>query len=406
MIAVVMFALALRASPAVHVADLDRFRTRPVAALEVDDYVYGGYEGAFPSPPHADQNPRKAVVIVWKDFPYRFVFSHEASYCPWMELPSGAAASFQMWEGNDGWAELFNQEGRKERNSFIDIVEDGPDRVWVRWIYFGVNRETGAAAYRGVEDFWAFPNGLILRRQLYHTLMPGDHRGYAREPIELITLCPAGKRWFDVLARDPATAESRAFTGLNVFSPGRVDILWKRVSNPAEIRRIAEERKLKHTPNPLYFGTSCRTGIAWNDFDDARGVAMITPLADGSPFAIIGDSSGFPYDKTRLKDHSDRSTGGWGWGTESWDHWPIGWLNSQAHTIDENSLRTYPNHFAVFGLDLWQMRDEETENREFFSLLGVSGTDVEAVRRIGREWLTESPRDPRSVSRLRVRPNR
>ena len=59
----------------------------------------------------------------------------------------------------------------------VDIIEAGPRRVWVRWTYFGVNMTTGEAAYRGVEDFWAFPNGLILRRQRYHTLKAGDPRG-------------------------------------------------------------------------------------------------------------------------------------------------------------------------------------------------------------------------------------
>ena len=90
-------------------------------------------------------NPRRAFVIFWKDFSYRFVFSHEGSYCPWFELASGAGLSYQFFEGNSGWAELFNNWGRKERNSFIDVLESGPDRVWVRWTYFGVNLAKGFA---------------------------------------------------------------------------------------------------------------------------------------------------------------------------------------------------------------------------------------------------------------------
>ena len=93
---------------------------------------------------------------------------------------------FQFFEGNDGWAELFNNWGRQERNSFVDILEMGPQRVWLRWTYFGVNMEAGRPAYRGTEDFWAYPNGLILRRQCYESLIPKEHKGYAREPIELI----------------------------------------------------------------------------------------------------------------------------------------------------------------------------------------------------------------------------
>ena len=87
-------------------AEFAGMKTGGVSVVEVSDYVFGGYRGEFPSPPHADLNPRKAFIIFWKDFPYRFVFSHEASYCPWFELPSGAGISYQFFEGNDGWAEL------------------------------------------------------------------------------------------------------------------------------------------------------------------------------------------------------------------------------------------------------------------------------------------------------------
>ena len=155
-------------------AQLNSAKTAGVSVAEVSDYRFGGFRGEMKSPPHADLNPGKAFVIYWRDFPYRFVFSHEASYCPWFELPGGAGVSYQMWEGNEGWAELFNEQGRRERNSFVDVIESGPRRVWVRWTYFGVNLEAGEAAYRATEDFWAFPNGLILRRQSYRTLKPGD----------------------------------------------------------------------------------------------------------------------------------------------------------------------------------------------------------------------------------------
>ncbi len=351
---------------------LDSLTTEGVSVAEVSDYSFGGYRGEMKSPPHADLNPGKAFVIFWKDFDYRFVFSHEASYCPWFELPSGAGVSYQMFEGNEGWAELFNEQGRRERNSFVDVIESGPRRVWVRWTYFGVHMETGEAAYRGVEDFWAFPNGLILRRQRYHTLKPGDPRGYAREPIELIVLNPVGRQWFDVLAAEPSTGESRAFTGLDAFSRARVDIYWKRRDDPKKI----------------FAGTTRRAGSPWKEIDDARGFAGVIPLRDGSPFFVIGDASGFPHETTRLKEHGDRKgTGGWGWGTLTWDHWPVGWLNSQAHDQSAETFGRYPSHFAPFGLDLWSMPNETTENRDFYSLLGVGGRDAEEVRRLARDWL-------------------
>ncbi|HWS52714.1 MAG TPA: hypothetical protein VN228_01195 [Pyrinomonadaceae bacterium] len=367
-------------------ARLNSLTTAGVAVAEVSDYVYGGYRGGLKSPPHADLNPGKAFVIFWKDFDYRFVFSHEASYCPWFELRSGAGVSYQMFEGNEGWAELFNEQGRRERNSFVDVIEAGPRRVWVRWTYFGVNMTTGEAAFRGVEDFWAFPNGMILRRQRYHTLRPGDPRGYAREPIELIVLNPVGKQWFDVLAPETSTGESRAFTGVDAFSRARVDIYWKR----------------KDDPKKIFAGTTRRAGSPWKEIDDARGFAGIIPLRDGSPFFAIGDASGFSHALVRLKEHGDRKgTGGWGWGTLTWDHWPVGWLNSQAHDLSAETFGRYPSHFAPFGLDLWSMPNEATEARDFYSLVGVGGADAEEVRRLARSWLESGATDPTRAASLR-----
>ena len=70
-------------------AELAKRSTDGVSALEVSDYAPGHYAGKLsPSPPHADMNPRKAVVVFWKDHSERFVFSHEASYCPIWSCPT------------------------------------------------------------------------------------------------------------------------------------------------------------------------------------------------------------------------------------------------------------------------------------------------------------------------------
>ena len=123
---------------------------------------------------------------IWRDHSHRFVFSHEASYCPILELTSGAAMCDQFFEGNLGDAELFNDKGRKERNSFVDIIQSGPERVWVRWTYFCVNMKDDAKPrLRGTEDYFAFPNGLVLRRMTYESLMPDDIVGYSTQPVEL-----------------------------------------------------------------------------------------------------------------------------------------------------------------------------------------------------------------------------
>jgi hypothetical protein len=94
-------------------AELAKRTTSGVSALEVNDYAPGHYTGSLkPSPPHADGNPKKSVVIFLKDHSHRFIFCHEASYCPFLELPNGAAMCNQFFEGNLGNAELFNNPGR------------------------------------------------------------------------------------------------------------------------------------------------------------------------------------------------------------------------------------------------------------------------------------------------------
>lgn len=360
----------------ISVADLAGKRRGAVSVHEVSDYIFGGYAGTMPSPPHADLNPKRALIISWKDFPFRFVFAHEGSYCPWFEFPSGAGHCFQFFEGNDGWAELFNNFGRREENSFVEVMDAGPKHVWVRWIYFGVNQNTGQRAYRAVEDFWAFANGHILRKQTFRSLMPGDHRGYAREPIEMIGMCPKGRLWSGVLRQDPIVGDHHALAVLDVFSKKRYDVFWK-----------AE-------PGTLYQSTSRRTGDSWQALDAARGVALITPLKEGSVFCVLGDAGGFGHEFTRIKEHSFKDTGGLGWGSRSWDHWPVGWLNSQANEVNAESLQKYPNHFSPAGMDLFALANETVEGRNFYSLIGVGGDNLEQIRGVAREWLERLERKP------------
>jgi hypothetical protein len=355
--------------PPISMAQLAEQKPEDVSVTEVSDYVFGGYKGPMPSPPHADLNPKHAFIIRWRNFPFRFVFCHEGSYCPWFEFPSGAGQCFQFFEGNEGWAELFNNFGRQEQNSFVDVLERGPKRVWVRWTYFGVNQDTGERAYRAVEDFRAFPNGHILRRQSFSTLMPGQNRGYAREPIEMIAMCPVGKLWYDVLQKEPQTGDSHALAVLDAFSTNRYDVFWRR------------------KPGELFRSTQRRTGCSWKLLDDSPGVVMVVPQQDCAAFCVMGDVGGFRHDFTRIKEHSFNDTGGWGWSSHSWDHWPIGWLNSQAHDVAADTLNTYPNHFSPAGMDFWSLPNEQVEKREYYSLIGVGGNDLELVRKVARRWL-------------------
>lgn len=354
-------------------AGLRDYRTDGVSATEVSDYVYGNYRGDFDPPFHADNNPRRAFVVLFKDARYRFIFSHEASYCPYVEVPDGTGLAFQFFEGNDGWAELLNQWGRRERNSFVQIVEPGPKRVWIRWIYTGVNISAGEGAYRATEDFWAYPNGIIIRRQSYETLRPQDFRGYSREPIEMMAMCPVGQLWFDILRQDLSSGESHALAVLDTSSSMRYDVFWKR------------------KPGTLLQATARRTGATWRELDDAPGVALVTPLKNGAPFTVFGDASGFRHDYTRIKDHSFPDTGGVGWISQAWDHWPIGWANSQGHEVNAESLKKYPNTFSPVGMDFFALPNEETERGVYFSMIGLGGNDLEEIRSAGGKWLALGP---------------
>ena len=391
----------IRAKPApVTMAELARQTPQAVSVLEVTDYAPGHYSGSLtPSPPHADMNAKRAVVVFWEGRPERFIFSHEASYCPLLELPNGAAMCNQFFEGNLGDAELFNNMGRKERNSFVDIVESGPLRVWVRWTYFCVNmNDDTKPRLRGTEDYFAYPNGLILRRMSYESLMPEDIVGYSTQPVELFGVAPVGSTIKDLFPRDPGRGDYLTHTVLDLYRDARYDIFW---GENGAVRRRGDDATL--------------AAIA-----RSKGSALALPFKGIMLFAVVGEASGFPPGKNQLVDHcTPGAEGGCDWGQGLWDHWPIGWLNSQTSFWKPGS--PYPFSFGSVGqffvpdgkriksfakdypelcndmvLNRW------TERRVFCVLLG-SAHDAEEARRIGRKWLDKgvSCAKPESIADLR-----
>ena len=267
----------------VTMAELAKRTTLGVSALEVNDYAPGHYTGALtPSPPHADMNARKAVVVFWRDHPQRFVFSHEASYCPLLELPSGAAMCNQFFEGNLGEAELFNNMGRKEKNSFVDVVQSGPQRVWVRWTYFAVNMNDDAKPrLRGTEDYFAYPNGLVLRRMTYESLMPAEIVGYSTQPVELFGARPVAKLIKDLFPRDSQRGDYHTHAVLDLYGDRRYDVYW---GEKGEVRRRGDDATLaaiSHSP----------------------GCALVLPFREKLLFAVLGVTGGFPAEKSQVVDH-------------------------------------------------------------------------------------------------------
>jgi hypothetical protein len=384
----------------VTMAELAHRVTEGVSAVEVNDYAPGHYTGAMiPSPPHADLNPGKAVVIFWKDPSQRFVFSHEASYCPYLEFTNGAGMCNQFFEGNLGDAELFNNGGRKERNSFVDILQRGPQRVWVRWTYFCVNlTDDTKPRLRGTEDYFAYPNGLVLRRMTYESLMPNEVVGYSTQPVELFGVLPAGSVFRDLFPRDAEHGDWQVLAALDLYSDRRYDIYW---DEKGGVRRRGNDATLV-------------------DIWQSPGCALVLPFREKLLFAVLGKASGFPSEKNRLVDHcTPGAQGGSGWGTGLWDHWPIGWANSQGSGWKPGSPFAY--HYGSIGQFLvpdgkplksfWRdyseyCKDMEvnrwTESHVFYVLLG-SASDSDTIRRIGRNWLDQSGgcARPESIANLK-----
>jgi hypothetical protein len=372
--------------PPASFAKLDK-QIRGVAAVEVNDFAYPGYTGVFePSPPHADLNPRKAVIIGWQNSSQRFIFSHEASYCPFLLMSNGLGLSSQFFEGNDGWAELFNNNGRKTRNSFVDIIQSGPKQAWVRWNYFCVNaNDDSKPALRGTEDYIAYPNGLVWRRLTYESLQPANPDGYSWQPIDFFAAGPPRATWRNLVRKDPAHGDYHVAAILDAASGERYDLFFGENGEP---RRNGDNARLQRiAQSPL-------------------GFAMVIPCLGSMPFIIFGNASGFDRNKSQLVDHSFNDTGGFGWGASEWDHWPVAWINSQEHKRDAGS--PYPFHFGPMSHFIvsppltngpvdyfFRTKDMElnrwSERHVYYALIGA-GSDFESIRKLARRWLESAPK--------------
>ncbi len=325
--------------------------------------------------------------MTWEGAGHRLVFSHEASYVPFIEIPAaGIGHCNQFFEGNRGYAELFNNNGRKTRNSFVDVIEAGPKRAWVRWNYLCVNQDTDSQpAIRGAEDYISYPNGLVWRRLTYESLMPDRPEGYSWQPIDFFAFAPNGTEWKDLFARDASHGDYAVASVLDAYSDRQYDIYWDDRGKP---RRNGDAALLL-------------------SISQSRGLAMVWRAKAGLLFTILGEASGFPRNHSQVVDHSFKDTGGWGWGAIRWDHWPVGWLNSQAHDY-QPGVSPYPYHFGPLShyvvkapiTNAAQEFDRQaadmdhnrwSERRVYYTVTGVA-RDLESIRKLAREWLDRGAR--------------
>jgi len=374
-------------------AELAKMKIDGVRAVEVEDYVFGNYQGPLaPCPPHADQNPMKAIMIVWEGKPNKFVFWHEASYSPFFLLPSGAGPDFQFWESNFG-GELFNQYGRMEQHSFVDIIESGPRRVWIRWTYLDVDEKGNPPVLRGTDDFVTYANGIIWRRQTYQTFYPDRDTAQCASPLDFFTAVPAGVHYSEIMPKDEQHGDYLAGAFLDVYSNKQYNIYWDKSDKPG-------------WSGPYY---ARRTGEEWFlDIERSPGRAAVQTYRDGLAYCTFGDAGGYLAERTQLWDNSHPDTSPCNWGNAKMIHWPVGWVNSGGVIGSDKDIMTKPYHIDTLSMCFvtkpfpmnaearswpnikkdWFNKEQErwVGGRVFYCLHGVE-LDFEAIRRVSRRWL-------------------
>jgi hypothetical protein len=391
-------------------AELAQMKIGGVRAVEVNDYVFGNYKGPLtPSPPHADFNPKKAIIVVWEGKPNKFVFWHEASYSPYFELPSGAGPNFQFWESNFG-GELFNQYGRMERNSFVDIIEGGPQRVWIRWTYFDTDEKGNPPVIRGTDDFITYANGIVWRRQTYQTFYPDRHEAQCASSLDFFTAIPAGVHYSELMPKDGQHGDYLVGAFLDVYSNKQYNVYWDKSDKPK-------------WDGPYY---ARRTGAEWFlDIERSPGRAAVQAFRDGLAYCAFGDASGYLAERTELWDNSHPDTSPCDWGNVKMTHWPIGWINSGGVIGSDKDIMTKPYHIDTLSMCLvtkpfpmnaaaraWPNIREDWNNKEqerwvggrvFYCLHGVE-QDFQAIRQVTRRWLDKGTgcAQPESVMDLKL----
>jgi hypothetical protein len=211
-------------------------------------------------------------------------------------------------------------------------------------------------------------------------------------------VAPVGATIKDLFPRDVEKGDYLTHTVLDLYGDKRYDIFW---DENGGVRRRGDDATLAAISR-------------------SKGCALVLPFKDKLLFAVLGEASGFPRDMNQLIDHcTPGAEGGSGWGTGLWDHWPIGWLNSQTSYWKPGSQYSYSfgsvgQFFVPSGKRIktfWQDYSELckdmdlnhwTERRKFYVLLG-SASDLDEVRRIGRKWLDKgaSCTKPESIADLR-----
>ncbi|MFC1727587.1 LamG-like jellyroll fold domain-containing protein [Patescibacteria group bacterium] len=354
-----------------------------IIAKTIEDYRFGNFDGDLtpydpvehPFSNHADNNPEKAIVVEWHDFDgfdYRFVFWHEASYVPFWEFSDGTGLNYQFFEGADNCGELFNKYGRREANSYVQILESGPDRAKIKWDYFCTNKNTGERVGHGIEYYTFLRNGLGLREMAYIPLPP-DFCG-SFEPMEMMVMNPRGTYWWDNVPVFQSPDKYKTYTLLDVDSskyrygtakPNLAD------HNNVRVEDIEE------------FGDSLA------DMEMAENLIVRVHMNNLDPFTIYGSSTGITNAREEIKEVGS-------WGYPHFVHWPIGWINDEWKEGTRTEIAYYPSHTSVIGVN------HPWEGQLMRWLIGVTDAPDEVLRDLGQEWLQNPSQIPSTFNSARI----
>lgn len=389
-----------------------------VYAKEVDNFTFGGYKGVLsPSPPHADNNPKRAIIVEWSNHDFRFVFWHEASYVPfwvWPDKYGGFGMSYQHLETP---GDLMQDYGRMNEHSYAEILEKGPEKVVIRWRYDDVGKgKTCNPDYRPYyqETYYFYPNGLGLREA--KVLGPV----FMGESMEMILLNPVGHLWWDSIEGKGKTR--RVYSWIDVYSEKKYHVYWK----------IGSDTSPKIVGG-WFTGENCADWVGWKDAN-----SYISYMQD---FQAYGKSTMMwktsrnsngpqPIDAKMTKDicswdghvcrvhtrgkhvfsiQGTSSQGGrlsrieWDWerfsdekavGLNTFSHWPIGWINSELVPTSKELVQKYPSSTPFLGL--WP---ENYDIKKYYYLIGVTTESDEKLKEIAREWL-KNPDKEEKIARF------
>jgi hypothetical protein len=221
-----------------------------------------------------------------------------------------------------------------EQHSFVDIIESGPQRVWIRWTYLDVDEQGDPPVLRGADDFVTYTLGIVWGRQTYQTFYPARDDAQCASPLDFFTTIPASVHYSDLMPKDAQREDYLAGAFLDVYSNRQYNVNWDKSDKPG-------------WTGPYY---ARRSGEEWFlDIERSPGRAAVQTYRDGLAYCTFGDASGYLAERTQLWDNSHPDTSPCNWGNVKMIHWPVGWVNSRGVIGSDKDSMTKPYHIDTLS---------------------------------------------------------